>query len=52
MPIIPPEDRAVHLTSDGQGHLAVTLSRCRRFELSHALLKIRAAVTAKVGSSG
>ena len=42
----------MHLTGDGQRHLAVALTGRRGFQFCHALLKVSAAVATKVCSLG
>ena len=42
----------MHLTGDGQRHLAVALARRSGLELGHALFQVCAAVATKVGCLG
>jgi hypothetical protein len=42
----------MHLTGDGQRHLAVALARRSGLEFGHALFQVCAAVATKVGCLG
>ena len=50
--IVVPNDGAVDLSADRQGHLAIALACGRGFQLCDALFKVCAAVAAEVGRLG
>src|SRR4029079_8524841 len=51
MPVIPPVEALDHPTGEGHGDLLVALADGRRLKLRHPLLKIRAAIAAKISGS-